>query len=258
MIDAALGVSLTLDGADTTIPEQTLFQALAGDLLAFLGDEICGVISATLTAPNTYRLFLSRALFATPQQAHLSGAEVFLIARADLQPVWHPHFQPNNTARVKVAFIGANGVQDLATAAYQELAITGRIYQAPPPSNLTANGMAANAIYTTGQDVNLAWTINDGGRSYLDPARVTTVTWLEFLVDGEGGPEVVATQSLAAGVGSFLLTNADLVALLGGEVDFTVRIRTRTLVDFEQIDSDTIQLFIRETSALELDAPLHL
>src|SRR6185503_11024349 len=107
LMDDARGLQVTLTGPDTELDDVTPFDALADELLAFVGDEIFSISEAELVGVDSYRLSVVRARYGSQRESHAAGAEVFIIRREDLQQLQHPHFQPKNTAVLKIqAFTG--------------------------------------------------------------------------------------------------------------------------------------------------------
>ncbi|GEM_PF-630216 len=228
-IDQALGMIVQLDGVDTTINDpESLGQALADPLLVFLDGEVLSVISTVLLDVNTYQLFCIRGRFATQVAAHNAGANVYIIAKANLLPLQHRSFEPNNTVFFKLL----NGTSQSTNAV--SLDIAGLIYQQTPPINLRVNSDPRSPSYSHGQGVSVSWNCSEAGRELFEQDLFNVQTILDFL---DGGGNVLGTKSVLidnpAGIANMQLTNAQLIALLGGgEVSFTLRARTKTSRDW--------------------------
>jgi hypothetical protein len=95
-------LTLQLDGPELLLPDVCAFDALANATLLFVDGEIMSIATATLTAAGAYTLTVIRGRFGTTIADHAAGAEIWIIARADLPVAQHPHFLGGNTARFKL------------------------------------------------------------------------------------------------------------------------------------------------------------
>jgi hypothetical protein len=243
LIDEALGLAVQLDGPDNTLDEQTPFDSLADDLLVFIDDEIMSVHKADLAGTGLYRLYCVRNRFATVRQDHLTGAEVFIVPRSALRALSHPHFDVNNTAVFKLQTVNGVGESDLASALRKDKAITGLVYKSTTPTNLRVNSDGQNPSYSTGQGITIDWTLTAAGRDLYQARLLKFSTLLEFL---DGGLNVLGTQTLADGVATLTLSNGQLVAILGSEVSFTLRAKTKVESDEWILYSANTDLFVRK------------
>lgn len=240
-IDNAIGISVLLDGVDALMEEQTEFDGLANDLLAFVGDEILSVLQVVVEGPSLYRLYCVRNRYHTPRQAHAAAAEVFIINRSSLQALQHPGFRYGNTVNLKLQPYSGNAAAELSGAFIWESDIAGAIYSRTAPINLRVNDDAMHPAYGTGAGIQIDLTLTESGRDYFQPGLYQTTTVLEFL---DGSLAVLGTQTLAAGVASLTLSHAALVAILGSEISFTLRAKSRITGELFTIDSDPVDLFV--------------
>lgn len=224
-IDLERGLVVTLTGADTTLDEQTAANGLADDLLVFLNGEILSVLHTQLIALNTYHLHVIRERFATPRQVHASGSDVWIIRREDLLPLQHPQFAYGNTVSLKIAPYRGRFRPDLADVDEVEYEIAGRVFAEPPLANLSVNGNGFSPSYTTGQDLVIGWSNTTPDAD--SPSAYTITTRLDFLLDtmvtaGElespDDLDLVGTRTVTGD--TVTIPNADLVTMLGSEVDF--------------------------------------
>jgi hypothetical protein len=243
-----VGMLVRFDGPDITLDEQTYFEGLSNELLVFVAppgsalSEIMSVYEAVLVDAGTYRLRVIRNRFATPRVSHLAGADVFVIGRNDVQVLEHEHFDVNNTAFVKIQAATGQGESDLGSALEKALVITGAIYKSTPPTNLRVNG-SFTPSYSTGQGVTIDWTLTEAGQDHYQAGLLKVNTILEFL---DGAMTLLGTQTIAAGVSTLTLSNAALVAILGSEISFNVRAKTRIDADYFIAESTPITLFVQK------------
>ena len=224
MVSRDQGLSVQLDGVDLSLEEQTFYDALANKLLVFVGDEIFSVRDWSLLDSGKFTLYCVRARFATPRQDHSAGDEVFIANLTDLVALQHPAFQPGNTPRFKIAPTAQQSA-DLADVAPLDVAIAGKVYTQTPPINLKVNGARSSASFNAGSDIEIDWSLTEAGRDLYHAELLQNSTVLDFLA-GDGS--VLGSTEVSAGVSTKSLTNAALVALLGGvEASFTLRAKTK-------------------------------
>ncbi|MDB6024151.1 MAG: hypothetical protein JWM68_374 [Verrucomicrobiales bacterium] len=234
-IDEETGLIVELDGVDLELGEQTLFDALSNDLLAFIGDEVFSVVSLTVIAENTYQILVARARFATPRQTHAVDSAVYLIRRSEILPLQHPQFVPNNTARFKLQPVKPPTVLELADVESSDVAISGRIYAQTPVTNLKINGLLDEVTFSTGAAIAITFTLTDAGRDYYQQRLLVRKTVLDFYDNFDA---LIATVELADGVSAYSMTNAEMIALLGGEATFYLTVRTKIISDWFIIFSE--------------------
>ena len=185
-IDQATGLKVQLSGVDLELDDVEMFNALADELLLFVGGEIMSISGHGLIGAGAYQVFVIRARFGTPQETHLAAAEVFIVRRSELQQLQHPSFQPNNTAILKLQPFTGQGSTDLTNETEHDVAIAGRIYQEPPLLNLRVNGELATAEYATGGTVLIEWDVPE----QIEPPQNNVIFF-----DG-ANPEGVVTASV--------------------------------------------------------------
>jgi hypothetical protein len=243
-VDLELGLLVTWDGFDTSlVTDEDLFDGLADELLVFLAGEILSVAKVVLVAAETYRLFCARGRFNTVKTASAAGAEVYLLRRAEIVALQHPHIQALNTVALKLQTYSRSGVSDLATAYVWEQPVAGKIYASIPPKNLLVQGDGANPYYTTGQNVAIEWTVTEPGREFYQEELLKISTVLQFL---NLGLVELGRVKLDIGISHKTISNADLVALLGGEVSFVLRAYTEVIGSEFIIDSAYVQVTVRK------------
>lgn len=222
-IDTERGMVVQLEGADQTLDEQSPFTALCDELLVFCGSEVMSVAGVELVAAGQYRLKLVRGRFATPVEAHTTGAECFIMLRSQLPVLSHPHFQPFNTATFKLT-LNVPGVSDaLATASEFAHDITGFFYAQIPPANLQVNGATRNATRTAGAGVSVSWTPTNIGGNYAADDFVYQRVKLEVFNDAD----TLVGEKIFKGTPSTLsLTDLTTFGIGGG--NFSVRAKRLT------------------------------
>jgi hypothetical protein len=241
VIDESLGVAVRLDGPDTEIEEQMMFDGLTDQLLVFVNNEVMSVVEAQVIGASQYRLSVVRGRFATPLEAHSLGDDAFIVRRDELEPLQHAHFVPGNTVVVKVQAFTGKSVADLGDAPELSLELAGRIYRQTPPTNLRVNGDGVAPSYTSGQGVVIEWTLTDAGAL---PWRSDLLA-RSMVVDFYNASGTVLLGTTTTPAGSLSLTNAELQTLLGGaEVSFQLRVRMRTRSDWWELDSATVTLLV--------------
>ncbi|HWY76238.1 MAG TPA: hypothetical protein VN281_11510 [Verrucomicrobiae bacterium] len=229
-IDQVIGLRVQLTGVDTDIPTadpESLGVAFSDQLLIFVDSEVLSVISVRVLDVATYQFFCLRGRFATQVAQHNAGATIYLIEQKNILPLQHPSFQPNNLVWFKLLI----GTSQSSNAVHTTLA--GVIYQQTPPINLRVNNDPRSPSYSHGQGISIQWTLTEAGRDLFEQLLFNIQTVLDFL-DGMGN--VLGTQNVLidnpAGIANLQLNNAQLVALLGGEVSFTLRARTKVSRDW--------------------------
>lgn len=239
-IDREIGLTVQLDGIDTTLEEQSAFNALADEFLVFVGDEICSVISWTLIAAKTYRLNVIRERMGTPRQAHAAEAEVYLIALKDLLPLTHRSFLVENEIHFKVVTLTGSYAQDLSEVDAVTHTITGRVFTQSVPMNLQVQGSFRNPNYSAGTDLKLRWSQHElrQGIVALFGVKIRTLVEIVSLVDEE-----LLYSKLTFGE-FFKIEGAKMTTILGGETSFIVRLSSHILGSNLFLQSATIQLTV--------------
>lgn len=234
VIDDALGMVVQLEGADLEVElGLPLEDGLLNEWVAVVGGEICSVFEAELLAEGKYRFYLVRGRFDTAREAHAIGAQVFVFRMSDA-PLFFGQNDIEEQA-MKLQQVVSGGPEDLAGVAEIETVTTQRWWRPLEPKNLRAFGDGMNPVYSTGQDVPIAWTITSERMEGF--WEVWEKGWKEELPDTVleiwtvGGVKVGEVEILfdneIAPASEYLLDNADLAAWLGGEVSFDVRAYAR-------------------------------
>lgn len=222
-----LPLRVTLDGADTLLATSG---ALLGSediasamVYALVGDEFLLVTSATLVSAGVYDLTTVRAQLDSVEASHAAGADVWLFHR-DRLPVYSiPNAHTTETWKFQPSIAGRRA--PLADCAEVPLAITWRSAKPPTPRNLAAFDDLLGPTYSTGQDIDLTWSLSVVTRTRVwerwGGLDVTDTVRLVFLTTGG---TVVSTVDLGADVESYTWDNADLIAALSSEVSFRARV----------------------------------
>jgi hypothetical protein len=82
---------------DLILPDVSDFDALAADTLLVCGSEFMAIAEQSMTADGAYTLTVIRGAFGTTIADHHAGDEVYVISKAGLVPLQHPHFRSGNT-----------------------------------------------------------------------------------------------------------------------------------------------------------------
>jgi hypothetical protein len=117
--------------------------------------------------------------------------------------------------------------------------IQGKVFEALAPMNLRANAEIKNPAYSHGQDMLIEWTLSEAGRDYYQKGLLKLVTVIRFL---NVALVELGTRTLAEGVASLALSNADLITLLGGEITFVVEAKTQITASEFILYSSAVQL----------------
>ncbi len=228
MIDQAIGLVVQLDGVDLSLPEQTLFDAFSDTYLIFIDGEIFSMISAEIISEHTYRIYVVRSRFATARETHGVGSDVFIVAKSAITALQHPQLAVNNSSTLKLQPFSKEAFIDLADVEPRELFITGFMFEQFLPANLRVNGMLNESTYAAGGEVVIKWTLTDPGRELYEPHLYKRYTYFEFY---DTSVSLLARYVAPEGVDTLTLSNAALIALLGGEVDFQVVAGTKISTD---------------------------
>jgi hypothetical protein len=238
LIDQTTRLELQFDSDDNTIDDLDLDDALSDTVLLFAGDEILSVFDAELLGVGHYRVSTVRGRFGTPRLTHAVDAPLYLMPRADLLlrdttlkylPVWRyvPGLQLNYAA-----FEDCPDV----TSSYRWVAL-----RPLAPANLKVNGDGHAPTYGSGEDIEVSWIVTDKRRCVVDPLQAldpeitTTVLEVRGLDDS-----LKATLSFGGSASPRTITNAQLVAALGGEISFRLRAWFERKHAFRSLAYDTI------------------
>ena len=215
LVDNALGVHIKLTGTDKTLPDIALEDALTNDWLLFVNDEIMSIFGATLIGTDEYRVYAIRARYDTRRATHFAGSEVFIVQRSGV-PAYEVVGSLNpETFKLQPFIVGGRSL-DLSECSPKEISMVYRGLRPWSPENLRAFDDGVNPTYTTGQNIPLTWSL-----TVPDPTGVDVPgTRLDFL---NNGGLLMDSVTLDAGVTSYTWLNADLIAALGSEENFSVR-----------------------------------
>lgn len=249
-VDTQVGFTVRLTGADRSIDPQSVGQALANQLLVFLGDEIMSVAGVELLAPATYRLHAVRNRFGSARGSHNAGDGVWLIAREDLLPLQHPSFFGGNTVACKVALSYGRYAQDLSEVGAATHTIANRIFTEPGLANLRFNGYSRWLNWSSG-DVRFDWTLADPGARLARADLATVRTRIDFIPNADppalppfGEDDVDGTQIVDGD--SLELTEAELAAIVGADPFYVVARRQISTPDFTAL-SEPVALYITQS-----------
>lgn len=237
MLDFDVGLTVQLQSADTTIPEQSGTSGLSNELLVFVGNEIMSVIGAILVSSGVYRLQVARGRYSTPLEAHSFGDEVYIVALDDLLALTHPSFQPGQTATFKVALSQGRFTQDLSEIEAVDYEVTGKAFEVAP-SNLIVNGDSRNPKYVATTDVKIAWSLPDLRQSIVARHGLKVRSLLEIVSDVDDS----ILWSKLTFAASMKIAGAKMDIIRNSEATFTVRITTDVLGTDYRINSTPISI----------------
>lgn len=232
---------VTLTGVETELDDD-LANLRADAFLMLIDDEIFSVTTVVLVdaATKQYSLTVLRERYDTKRQTHEAGALAWLISAADLKQCTLPAGKWSTAADETVSFklqpIVLGSGYDLSEIDPVSATYTDRAKRHWKPRELTVNGTrwyAGNASYSTGADIEVDWTpVNRNGA--LWEGDLSDLWWIEIRTLDD---VVTATYTAAADDTALTVTNAQLVAALGSETDFKVRIYARQGPDISPIAS---------------------
>lgn len=202
-----------------------------GRQLCVINGEVFYLRNVTAMGGDVYRLDgLVRARYDTRREAHAVDDEVYIVQNDGFLAVQDVLLQPSGTVFAKTQ-PQAGGVLPLSLVAPSSLALAGKgVVPVSPGKPYTDNGCDC---YATGEDVTIKWTYSVP-RSTAAGAGLQPAGTAVGIVAPEGdfvleiltvADAVVRTENISGGASSFIYTNANLVADLGSEVNFKVRVR---------------------------------
>jgi hypothetical protein len=209
------GPVVQLTGVDNELDEADAFRALSNESLIFIGDEVMTLAGATLVGANTYQLKVVRQRFGTRKATHEVGAEVWLIARSDLQPVTHPAFSVGVENAFKVTLFSARHQTDLADVDPVGKQITGEPF-VPSPRNLRVNG-SSPALVSAAAAMTATWSLPENIDA-TGEGDFTYSTRVRFRVDDE----LVDERTVNAAFVNY--SAAELATFWGAGGDFQIEI----------------------------------
>lgn len=222
-----VGFAVQLQGVDTSLDEQTAFNALADEFLAIVDDEILSVSAVTIAAEATYQLQLVRSRFGTVKAAHAQGADVYLIRKADLLALQHPSFKVGSELSFKVVVKSGSLGESLEDVDAVTYTVAGTIFTSIAPSNLRINLAEVNPAFAAASPVRIDWSLPDLRGSVRNVHGVKIRTVVEILSD-DGA--TLLWRKLTFG-NLLVIASAKMTSLLAGRASFMVRITTDVLGD---------------------------
>lgn len=212
------------------------------------GTEICFLKKVTVVSGDDYSLDgLIRARYDTKRYNHPVGSAMFIISSTDLTALSDPLLSPEVVRYVKTQPFG-NGTVSLASIQSSSIYLYGKGVRPPPIAALRVTAPDLVNAYGAGQDVTMEWdwaTPRTPGTSagFQDAGSATGTTSPEgdFLVELITlGDALVFSDSVASATYTF--SNAMLIANLGSEVGFKVRISQLR----DGYTSDTVTLTVEK------------
>ncbi|HNQ88373.1 MAG TPA: phage tail protein [Verrucomicrobiota bacterium] len=233
------GLDVTFTSPDDDLDDMPFDEGVGTKrFLIFIGDEILLGWEPTLVSAGRYTVNLLRAQYGTTRGQHGIGNECWCVQLAELPMLeWAP---PKDAVSVglKIQPRLLHSEVSLADVAKITHMIQRRSLRPLGPANLTANGDGAHPTYATGQDVVLDWTLTSEARAGSDPEVDLECRADACVLELWAGAILKATLTVSRD-GPYTLTNADLVAALGSETDFTVRAYL-ALGGYRSLDFDVI------------------
>lgn len=220
IIDEYVKIQIVIDSTDNEIGEYDLNDALEGNLLAFVNDEILALYEATLIAAATYECKVIRERFDTVRASHSMNDEVW-VAVQDHLGVYDPRRPRSRNYKFRPYIVEQKvDLDDVTPIAYVE---TLRRYAPGRPLNLAANGDTSTPTFSTGEDVEISWDVGSTSwmerDSFEDSGESFSYVRLEFYDSGD----VLQGELTVDGSSPYTLANASIVSIMGSEQTFKVR-----------------------------------
>jgi len=175
-----------------------------------------------LIAAGRYRLWAIRARYDTKRRAHPVGTEAWVVVRDELAMRSDDMNPPDKTFKLQPYLLQSE--YDLAEVVPATITLQKRAYRPLAPLNLRVANDGCRPTYSAGGDIVADWDLaaprpsDEPVTSVLAPVIDKTV--LEVLTTGD---VLKGTFEFLGGTGPKTITNAQLVAALGGETDFKLR-----------------------------------
>jgi hypothetical protein len=164
LIDETVGMLVNWSGADR-VEGVTDDDAAALTWLAFVGDEIISVRDINIVSPIQVRLTgHRRGVCGTPRQAFPAGTNILFIRRDQLAQFSDPfRYRFGTSWWWKIQPVFFNRFLPLDECLPLPAAMTLQAVTCRPAShvNLRVNGASANATFTWGDDIAVAWDLAD-------------------------------------------------------------------------------------------------
>ena len=197
------------------------------------GREFCFLREVTSLGGDVYRLDgLIRARFDSQRLTHPAGAQVFIFEDGDIQSYQDVLLEPNQPLFVKPQPISTAGLLPLTAIAPYSDVLNGRGVRPMNPVNLRVDAPTPQInAYETGDDVTLRWAYRSSLISNTGAGDQSAgVSVSPAPVDGSFNVRIytIADALLATfntSATSYTLTNAEIISLLGGELDFKVQLQ---------------------------------
>ena len=195
------------------------------------GIEICFLKKVTVVSGNTYSLDgLIRARFETRRLAHPAGAQVFIVNTLDMSPIQNALLAREVTRYAKTQPSG-NGTVSLAAVDGTATALYGKGVRPVPVAALRVVLPDLVNAYGAGDSPKMQWDYgtprtpgNSAGLQEGGQGVGVTLPEGSFQVELlTAADAVVRTVNVTDNF--FTYSNANLVADLGGEVDFKIRVK---------------------------------
>lgn len=208
--------------------------------MVFVGSEILLAWDPVLVSAGRYTSSVVRAQFGTSLEQHDVGAECWCVQLGSQSLFeWSP---PRTAASVglKVQTRLLHRNVSLADVLKITHTVQRRALRPLGPANLSANADGVCPVYSSGQDIELDWELTSEARAGSDPEVDLECRADACVLEVWAGGALKATLTVGRD-GPFTLANAELVAALGSETDFTVRAYL-ALGGYRSLDFDSITL----------------
>lgn len=230
LVDREVGLILVVDSQDEEWDNRTLQDAMTGEVVMYIGDEILYPWGAELVSPGTWLVRTVRGRLDTQRQSHALNAPVWIQSRAQMSLI--ESLDVSTLQRYKLQPYSVNREVDLAECDPLEFTLTYRARRPYAPLNLLLEDTPGLATYPSSTDLDLTWNTRLVGRADLwtvwdTPPTDLPETVLEFWTVA-GTPTKKRTVEVNPGVEAYTYTNAALLADFGGYVTIQIRAYHRT------------------------------
>jgi len=247
-------ITFTLQGSDNEPPAITSAEAQANALLAFIGDEILSLHTLSLVSGNTWDAEIIRERFDTKRLDHAPGAQIFIAPASQLttQGFRYPFehalndvigFKLQPIVRASKLALSDPGITQI------NLTWTDRVYRYWKPKNFTAGSPGNPGQFSTGNDIQLDWTIvNREGTPLFQPGFLPNLWIFDFRLSSDADPDYPPTVAPALRIfqpgntNTRTLSNQQVFSALGTEDDFKVRAYARHRPNFESRHYEEVEV----------------
>lgn len=237
------GLTAALDATTTTIQDVTLSEwdkvlGASGGIIngtdidsekvvLKCGDEYMRVLSATLVSTGVYDIEVERGIFETDGESHADGDVVWVFHQERIPKLSLPLAKPTEYFKLQPSVAGRR--VDIADV--DPIWITLEYISLRPlhPENLRAFGDRRGPTYTTGQDIEIEWSLREIYSQTIWAiwsGGIASTSSSDLLIYNSSGT-LVQTVAIGIDVTSYTLTNANLVAWLGSETTFSISLYQR-------------------------------